>query len=231
MTPLGIVRFLDNFNDLYGNKLDPTARQIADSALEAVIMAFSCQWNPGSKAPEPDSGRAASIDVTGSRLFFDAWLKAHSSLSEAQHIRSFRIIYATFLFSLTVVPVEASFQLKQDVDSHEFLDCGLRHLCDLERLVTGYCETLGATSVYATLVESSLNIIRWFGYVRDTVSSLTSNRPCFLPDYTHKSIGNIILHTIKERLEANMIVQPLRFHARVFTNERIPSLRPFLGRS
>jgi hypothetical protein len=194
VTTLGVVRFLDNFSDLYGNRLDSSAHHLADAALEAVLQAFSTQWLPSSSDSDLNlrtmscttSGQSAP-QSSGSAIFHSAWFKARSCLLKARSVRIFRVVYAIFLFDMTVIPVEASSSLGEDVKAHEFLNCSLRHLLDLGELVQNWCRTLGPTSIYATLIEFSLNIMRWFGYVRDTVASLTSDRPLVLPDVPNRS--------------------------------------------
>jgi hypothetical protein len=40
VTPVGVVRFLDNFGDLYDNRLDLLAHQRSEMILEKVMRAF-----------------------------------------------------------------------------------------------------------------------------------------------------------------------------------------------
>lgn len=191
VTLLGVARFLDNFAVLYDNKLDSGARQQVDAVFTAVLYAFSLQWLPSScvnkyrASADPHSNTRISspgspiLPGPSRDVFVDAWFRAHSQLVQARSHRSFVYIYASFLFNMTVIPPEAS---SEDCTSAlETLNCSLRQLIQLCSLVKEYCKCLSHDSVYAALMQSSINIFQWFGYVRDTVASITCDRQCVMP--------------------------------------------------
>ena len=172
MTLLGCARFLDHFGDLYGNRLSPTDRKKSDAALTSTFRAFSFQWLSKEKIRGGESARNTSLD-----MYTDAWHRARSSLNDAHSVRSFRVVFASFMFNGIVTPTSA---WSRSV-AHEFLDTGLQKLGDLDGLVKQYCTTLGPSSKYAALIEASLSIIRWCGYLRDTGAALFGNHQCKLP--------------------------------------------------
>ena len=187
---LGSVRFLDHFSDLYGNRLSFTARKKSDEVLKAVLRAFSMQWLPSthSKAestflsetfPQNDDfkqgGSESSLDS-----FIDAWVRARSLLNDAHEVQSFRVILATLTFVGIVTPTKIID--REGRLTTNLLDIGLRKLCHLDRLVTDYCANLGPSSIYGSLAETSLGIIKWAGYIRDTGAALSMNHKSKLPD-------------------------------------------------
>jgi hypothetical protein len=204
MTVLGAVRFLDHFSDLYGNRLNSTARRQSDEVLKEVLRVFSFQWLPASGFSfeatstssdniftEPLDRRKPTHD-SPPNAFLDAWFRARSLINDAQSVRSFRVLYATLLFDTITIPDEVSDDSSEYVLRNEFLDVGLRKLCFLDDLVKKYCANLGPFSEYGALIESSLNIVRWFGYLRDTVAALTTSRQCKLPDLRSHTKGKFI---------------------------------------
>jgi Fungal Zn(2)-Cys(6) binuclear cluster domain len=204
MTLLGLVRFLDHFSELYGNKLDSRARKESDNVLASVMQAFSMQWLAKSddSALESEEGSLyceplASYDLSepGIRTFLDTWFRARSDLRKARSTRSFTMIYAIFLFNMTVRPTGLSATITEMGQPHEFLDEGLKHLCVLQKLVQKYCGVLGNTSIYAKAMRSCLNMMRWFGYIRDTVSSFTDARKGLLLDFLDAHEGKTVLST------------------------------------
>lgn len=171
-TAIGAVRFLDHFGDLYGNRLSSDARRQSDAALRAVLRAFSLQWLSTSEGtPATDSIRDASQNA-----FYDSWFAAREILGNAQAVRSFRVVYAILLFDGISVPTQASAG-----PPHELLNAGLQTLCSLDALIGRYCATLGAHSTYSMLLEASMAVVRWGGYIRDIGASLTTDRRCKLP--------------------------------------------------
>lgn len=188
MTVLGTVRFLDHFSGLYGNRLTKAARRQSDAVLKAVLRAFSLQWLSTSEATSstPDNLFADSHDGsqtaydTLANAFHDAWYQARLLLRNAQSTRSFRVVYATLLFDGIAIPTKAH-GLTEPIVAHEFLDAGLEKLCSLDALVKQYCVTLGSDSVYGALLESSLSVVRWGGYIRDIGAALTTDHRCKLP--------------------------------------------------
>ncbi|KAF3407855.1 hypothetical protein DPV78_001137 [Talaromyces pinophilus] len=172
LTAIGAVRFLDHFGGLYGNQLSAAARKQSDAALKAVLRTFSLQWLSTSEGkPAADSTRDASRNA-----FYDSWFKAREILRDVQSVRSFRIVYAILLFDGIATPTQASAR-----SLHEFLDTGLQTLSLLDALVKKYCTTLGVHSTYGMLLETSMTLVRWGGYIRDIGASLTTYRQCTLP--------------------------------------------------
>ncbi|KAJ5753476.1 uncharacterized protein N7511_007629 [Penicillium nucicola] len=171
---LGSIRFLDHFSHLYGNRLDSNARRKSDAVLKAVLLAFSMQWLPVSdrdNSTEPESTLNA---------FTDAWVRARALLEDVRHVKSFRIILATLTFVGIVTPTKLR-EMEGFVPPN-FLDSALQKLCDLDGLLTQYRKNLGSSSTYSSLLEASLNIIRWTAYIRDTGAALSMDRQCKLPD-------------------------------------------------
>lgn len=186
---LGSVRFLDHFGDLYGNRLTFAARKKSDEALKAVLRAFSMQWLPSTPSmaesgfshgdflqdPAPVPAEEDSLNS-----FIDAWYRARSLLHDAHDVKSFRIILATLTFVGIVTPTKIID--KEGLAPSDLLNTALRKLCHLDRLVTNYCTNLGPSSIYGSLAEASLSIIRWTGYIRDTGAALSMNHKSKLPE-------------------------------------------------
>ncbi|KAL4967683.1 Zn(II)2Cys6 transcription factor domain-containing protein [Aspergillus stella-maris] len=170
MTALGIVRFLDQFSGLYGNRLSASASRQSNDTLKAVLRVFSMQWLSTSQNQAPD----ALADA-----YTDAWFQARSLLqsTQAQYIRSFRLIYALILFDGVAIPSKT----RGSVPEHEFLCWGLETLLYLQRLVKKHCDILGPSSMYKSIFEASLSVVSWAGYIRDIGAALTGDHRCLLP--------------------------------------------------
>ncbi|GLA26290.1 hypothetical protein AnigIFM63326_003109 [Aspergillus niger] len=187
-TVIGAVRFLDHFAGLYGNRLSATARRQSDAALKSVLRTFSLQWLPSESTSAADSILQDSIhgiptSEASKNAFYDSWFQAREIISQAQSVRSFRVVYAILLFCGITIPAKAP------VDSaRKFLDSGLQSLCSLNELIRQHCHTLGAHSIYSGLLEASLNAVHWGGYIRDLGASLTTNRACRLPIPGHSKV-------------------------------------------
>jgi hypothetical protein len=171
MTLLGCARFLDHFGDIYGNRLSPNDRKRSDAALKSVVRAFALQWLPKENVQERQPMRNTSLDV-----YTDAWHQARSSLNDAQSVRSFRVVFACFMFNGIVMPTSA----RSHAIAHEFLDEGLQKLHVLDGLVKQFCTTLGPFSKYATRIETSLAVVHWCGHLRDTGAALFGDHQCKL---------------------------------------------------
>lgn len=196
MTVLGTVRFLDHFSDLYGNRLTLTTRRQSDAALKAVLRAFSLQWL------SPYNGEQAACDSLIS-TFHDVWFKARSLINNALPVRSFRVVYAILLFDGIAIPTEAASRSAGPVEGHEFLDMGLQKLSYLDGLVKEYCAHLGSRSTYSALLDASLSVVRWGGYIRDIGAALTSDHRCKLPGISSNVKGklNRVLRGLKSNRE------------------------------
>lgn len=207
ITVLGAVRFLDHFGELYGNQPSVTAKAQSEQVLKEVLRCFAFQWLPNtmlsihsdssdfmlsslSTAQEPQQSHLA---------FVDTWIRARSLIKNAQSTPSFGVVYATLLFDTIIVPVEAARTLANDVFEHVFLDNAFHKLSQLERQVKKYCTNLGTRSRHGALIESSLSIICWFAYLRDTVVGLMTNRPCRLEDVDSHNKGNLIYQSTSAR--------------------------------
>lgn len=179
MTSLGIVRFLDHFSGLYGNRLSPYDKRLSAKALKAVLRAFSMQW----LSTERESVSSLSD------AYHDTWFHARSILQSAQSIKSFRVIYAILLFDGIAIPGKP-----KSIAPHEFLNTGLESLQYLQRLVNEYCAILGPHSTYSSLLEASLSVVSWAGYIRDIGAALTATHSCKLPSavYTKGKPQDII---------------------------------------
>lgn len=57
-----------------------------------------------------------------------------------------------------------------------------------------YCAILGPHSTYSSLLEASLSVVSWAGYIRDIGAALTGSHPCKLPSavYTKGKPQDII---------------------------------------
>ncbi|KAJ9244947.1 hypothetical protein DTO169E5_1328 [Paecilomyces variotii] len=183
MTVWGAFQFLDHFSDLYGNRLSKKARKQSEEILREVIRVSSLQWLPESGA----SSEMGSLSSQGPRdassnAYADSWYRARSLVRDAESIRSFTVVLATIAFDMVTIPQEACGDTPEPALRHEFLDVSLEKLSFLDSLVTKYCANLGPSSQYGAVMESCLNFARWFGYLRDTVAGLTTNRGCRLPE-------------------------------------------------
>jgi hypothetical protein len=104
------------------------------------------------------------------------------AIDEARSVRSFRAVFASFIFDGTAIPMSARNNTSEALIEHEFLNIGLQKLHELDELVQNYCAALGPLSQYGALAETSLTLVRWSGYIRDTGAALTSDHQCRLPD-------------------------------------------------
>lgn len=200
MTVLGTVRFLDHFSYLYGNRLTKAARRQSDAVLKAVLRAFSLQWLSTTDTLFPDSfdeNQTARDPLENA--FHDAWFQAQTLLQNAQSACSFRVVYATLLFDGIAIPTKAHGAI-ESVVTHEFLDAGLQKLISLDTLVKKYCATLGSRSVYSALLEASLSVVRWGGYIRDIGAALTTDHHCKLPGILSHAKGMLYLSFDREIL-------------------------------
>ncbi|KAK4866000.1 hypothetical protein LT330_008740 [Penicillium expansum] len=219
---LGSVRFLDHLGNLYGNRLNSTARKKSDETFKAVLRAFSMQWLPSS----PSFGASSAHDhfprnsksgeaggESSLNAFIDAWVRARSLLNDAHHVRSFRVVLATLMFVGIVTPTKIID--REDLVPNHFLDTALQKLSYLNGLVTQYCANLGPSSTYGALAEASLSIVRWTAYIRDTGAALAMDRQCKLPDLwgTTKVLSDkaavAALAVSQNILELDINVQPI----------------------
>jgi hypothetical protein len=205
VTMIGVARFLDNFGPLYGNVIDQRARSQNERTLTAVLQAFALQYLPSRQAEGPlaqfheslDSNSQSSESTAGPgdrganslNVFTSAWFNAHSQLVSSIENRSFVRLYSVFLFLMTSVPEEATTTQTYENTPLALLDDGLRQMEELQALVEDYCEHLGRQSIYRFLLQSSIGIIRWYAYLRDTIDSVLHERPCMLADAPLRSKG------------------------------------------
>ncbi|CAG7958474.1 unnamed protein product [Penicillium salamii] len=179
---LGSVRFLDHFGDLYGNRLRPAAKKKSDEALKAVLRAFSMQWLPSvSETFELSHGIGMTEGESSLNSFVDAWIQARSLLLESQNIRSFRMILAILTFVGIVTPTRVI--ETEGLVRNNLLDTALDQLSYLDQLVKRYFANLGPSSIYGSLADASLSIIRWAGYIRDTGAALSMDHRSKLSDH------------------------------------------------
>jgi len=205
VTMIGVARFLDNFGALYSNVIDQKARNQNERTLVAVLQAFALQFAPSRQAdgplarffenPQGGSQCSTSEPMPGDRstnsqhVFTAAWFNAHSHLVSSRKTRSFVKLYSVFLFLMTSVPPEAASIPCYEDTPLGLLDDALRQLEELQGLVQDYCGHLGRQSVYRFLLQSSVGIIRWYGYLRDTIDSVLHERACMLEDAPPRSTG------------------------------------------
>ncbi|KAJ5610994.1 hypothetical protein N7510_007713 [Penicillium lagena] len=186
LTLLGCIRFLDHFGDLYNNRMSPASRRKSDSALKAVLRVFSLQWLPSSGSGFENNlagisnGQRPSSD-SSLDIYTDAWFRARNCLRDANSVNSFRVVFATLMFDGIAIPSKAHNGLNDQSIALEFLDTGFQKLRDLDERVKQYCDTLGPFSQYGVLLEASLSLLRWCGYIRDTGAALMGNHQCKLP--------------------------------------------------
>lgn len=202
VTMIGVARFLDNFGPLYGNCVDQKTRNQNERTLTAVLQAFALQYLPSRHADGPLAQFYENLDRNGpsqesptdrstnsSHVFTSAWFNAHSHLVASRGSRSFVKLYSVFLFQMTSVPEEAASIHPREETPLGLLDDGLRQLEELQGLVDDYCEHLGRYSIYRVLLQSSVGIMRWYAYLRDTIDSVLHERPCMLKDAPLRSQG------------------------------------------
>jgi hypothetical protein len=172
ITLIGIARFLDNFGGLFGNPLTKTEQMAQERTLAAVCKAFAIQWLPIS---------STGSERTSVERFTAAWRDAHGRLTKLKYTTSFRRIFAILLFQMTSRPQDARFDAQDHASPEALLNCALLELQHLASRVRKYCEDLSPTSRYRTLLEISLSAIQWWAYLRDTSTSISTDRPCVLP--------------------------------------------------
>jgi hypothetical protein len=187
ITMVGVARFLDNFAQLYGNVMSRQVRQQHDETLVAVLYAFALQYAPSrdfQHLPTSLEGLRPKNEGQNNNLqfFTTAWFRAHARLVATKQHRSFLRLYAMFMFQMTCMPPHAMSIVSPGETPLELLDDSLRDLQSLQCLVEKYCEDLSSHSVYRFLLHNSVDIIRWFGYLRDTIDALLYERSCVLPD-------------------------------------------------
>jgi hypothetical protein len=162
-------------------------RQEHDETLVAVLHAFALQYAPSQdyqdlradlEGPNPkNDGQNSNL-----RLFTTAWFRAHSRLVASRQHRSFLRLYTMFMFQMTCIPPQAASIVSPGDTPLELLDDCLRDLEHLQSLVEKYCKDLSDQSIYRFLLHNSVDIIRWFGYLRDSIDALLYERSCILPD-------------------------------------------------
>ncbi|OAL21175.1 hypothetical protein AYO22_08138 [Fonsecaea multimorphosa] len=208
VTMLGVARFLDNFGALYNNVIDQKTRSQTERTLIAVLQAFALQFAPSRQAdgplawlfenPQGGSQCSTSGPMPGDRstnsqhVFTAAWFNAHSHLVSSRKTRSFVKLYSVFLFLMTSVPPEAASIPCYEETPLGLLDDALQQMEELQGLVQGCCSHLGRQSIYRFLLQSSVGIIRWYGYLRDTIDSVLHERPCMLEDAPPRSKGTLL---------------------------------------
>ena len=198
VTLIGVARFLDSFGTLYKNRLSTKEHKLDEETLTAVLQAFALQWVVSDNMPPVSSCTVTpwteNSECNGnnppSRQFMlAAWFNAHSYLSKSKGNCSFVRVYSAFLFNLIEPPAEACSNADYKDSSLHYLDHALRQLEDLLGLVESFCLDLDANSVYRALLESSARIMRWHGYLRDTIASVSSDRTCILKDAPVQIVG------------------------------------------
>jgi hypothetical protein len=191
MTLIGAARFLDNFGALYGNVLDRKKRKQDEATLLAVLQAFALQFAPPSDEESEDTENTTALlpevsnwppPATRMTVFTAAWFNAFTHLNESVNNRSFVHLYAVILFQMVAEPAQVSIKDAYLGRSAKLLDRALQSLCKLSNLLDTFCSGLDAKSRYRTLLDSSRRIMYWFGYIRDTMTSFLSDRPCVLKD-------------------------------------------------
>jgi hypothetical protein len=191
MTLIGAARFLDNFGALYGNVLDRKKRKQDEATLMAVLQAFALQFAPPSDEESEDTETIGALvsevpnwppPATRMTVFTAAWFNAFTHLNDSVNNRSFVHLYAVILFQMVAEPAQVSIKDAYLGRSAKLLDRALQSLCKLSNLLDTFCSGLDAKSRYRMLLDSSWRILYWFGYIRDTMTSFLSDRPCVLKD-------------------------------------------------
>jgi hypothetical protein len=172
VTLIGIARFLDNFGGLFGNPLTKTEQTNQERTLATICKAFALQWKPLS---------SVHGEITSTEKFAAAWREAHDRLTRLKYTKSFRRIFAVLLFQMTSRPQNLSTATQDRTSPQTLLNCALRELQHLAECVRRYCEELPLTSRYRKLLEISLSAIQWWAYLRDTSTSISTDRSCILP--------------------------------------------------
>ena len=184
VTVIGACRFLDNFGPLFGCSISHEGRNREQSALKSVIRVFALHCSPlSSGAPAGSVKHGESDAEVDNRITFkSAWFDAFSGLTASKCDCSFLRLYAVFLFHMVPLPEEARTDPTILRSSTQLLDHGLVQLQRLEVLVNRFCSNLPCSSLYQRLVSCCFRLIRWYGYVRDTIASLGFDRKCQLQD-------------------------------------------------
>ena len=200
VTGVGVVYFLDRFMDLYlGNPSSPSSED-SEYALKCAIRAFSAQYLPVAEnfaslksAQLQDGGEATLLGNEGSTLLFTkAWFAARSSLQNLQSLQSFRVVFAVFIFDMTVVPKE-TFEEPLAYERHTMLlNSALDTLQRLSSQIRSCYSIVGVDSVCASMLESCLSIVQWLAYIRETANAITRNFPPFCPDIQDTRTGMFV---------------------------------------
>jgi hypothetical protein len=172
ITLIGITRFLDSFGGLFGNPLTKSEQMSQERTLAMVCRAFALQWLPLS---------SACNGIASMERFAFAWREAHDCLTKLKYTISFRRIFAVLLFQMTSHPPEATFDSQDQASPHVLLNCALQELQHLAVRVRKYCTELLPNSRYRKLIDISLSAIQWWAYLRDTSTSISTDRRCILP--------------------------------------------------
>lgn len=201
MTMIGVSRFLDNFAPFYGNCLRAKSRALDEEAFKSAALAFALQFqcpdNHHLSEEDPllnqtrPSVLQPGLSETSKSAFTTAWFHAHSNLTKSFHNRSFVRITAALIFHMVAVPEEGRAENRFSTSPVYFLKHALLQLQSLTVLVETFCSQLSSKSSYRTLLDSSLQFIRWSAYVCDTMSSVVSGSGCTLDDVTDSVLGTL----------------------------------------
>lgn len=172
---IGAARFLDNFALMYGNHRARGDLQQDERILHLVMHTIALGHSPVS---------AEDVQQTDShnKSVADVWYRAYRSLVESMSRRSFVLIYAVFTFDLAATAPDIIRAEHPEVDTKILLHDALHKLGSLCDLIHAFQSHLSKSSKYRKQLETCLRIMRWHGYVRDTVSALTTQQQCVLED-------------------------------------------------
>ena len=187
VTLIGIARFLDNFEAFYGNSRPRKARDQDEAVLRTAVYAFALQHAPivntnANHTTVDSSNTELFTPGSNSQLLKHAWYRTRSELIASKVNCSFVRIYAVFVFHLLPIPEGNEAVLQSDDGPVELLNHALCQMTELLAQVETYLDCLGLGSLHQALMDACVRIVKWHGYLRDTLASLLSNRPCVLAD-------------------------------------------------
>ena len=145
-------------------------------------------------------------------------MKAYHTLSNAISRPSFLLVYAAFMFDLLPMPVDIQDAQYPSVDKLELLDRTLQQMQILVASVESFCTNLNSDSTYRAILLACLRVVKWHGYVRDTIALVTCERPCVLDNVPWNPPGKSRMLT-RTTNSANESDQMSRRHRQYLTQE------------
>ena len=162
-----VCRFLDHVSPLMGNSISLEQRERTEALLKATIIAFAKQYMP------PDTEH-----IYG---YVESLQKARRLVQETAEDLSFVQIYASLLLSM--LPDEMPYKNEGQAASKQpvansspknLVQNAFHNMRQLVDIFAAHCASMQPSSKYRQLIETGVKILRWFMFVRETMTNLTS---------------------------------------------------------